>query len=137
MQHRFIYILVLLSMVLGGCAMAGETELRWEWPAERDIQKKLIVEVTEVTSKSGLFGLKKSPSLAQGFPEPVVLKGVVKNGQYETVKLVLPKFELGDAKSGDLLAVGLVEDLVCICVSPVPINSDPDQWLQSWNCTDE
>ncbi|WP_153301505.1 hypothetical protein [Endozoicomonas arenosclerae] len=117
--------------------MAGETELRWEWPAERKVQQKILVEITEIDSSSGLFGLKKSPSLAQGFPDPTTLKGVIKSGQPGTIKLVLPRLELSNLKPGDLLGIGLVEDTVCICVSPVPVNSDPDQWLQTWSCNNE
>jgi len=116
--------------------MAADIDLKWEWPANRSIEHKLLVKVDDVTKQgSGLFGVKKSPSLAASLPDPYIIRGNVENSDEKlhgkTVLLVAPKLEIGNIHKGSYVVFGLVDSTTCACILPVE-NKDID--LKSINC---
>ena len=109
--------------------MSADIKLEWEWPAERQLENRVLVRVNEIKPEgNGLFGLKSSPSLATSFPEPTVLTGfIVKGGEVingKEVELVLPKVELEQLKVGQLAMLGIVNSNICICVKKVESESE-------------
>lgn len=104
--------------------MSADLELRWEWPADRQVQNKLLVRVTNIKEQGGgLFGINKSPSIADNLPDPVILTGTIikssNNTDGKTVSIVVPKPEIESINSGDHGLFGLVNGSVCICIKPV------------------
>ena len=68
-------ILGLLSFLtlncVGAFAMSNFLELKWEWPTNRNIESKLLVQIDSVGKvSSGLFNLGKSPSITSNLPDP-------------------------------------------------------------------
>ncbi len=101
--------------------MSTDLDLRWEWPAERQAQIKLMMTVEKTkAADQGLFGIKKSPSLAGSLPDPVEVTGVITKGDAtlinKSVRLVLPKMELGETGAGDNLLLGVINNNICICI---------------------
>ena len=126
----------LALMMIGGCVMAADIDLNWEWPAKRSIEDRLLVKIDGVEKQgSGLFGIKKSPSLAGSLPDPYVVHGIIENGDDKlhgkSVMLVAPKLEIGDVSKGSYVVFGVVNSTTCICVVPVA-NKDVD--LKSISC---
>lgn len=124
---KFLIIYPLLIFV-GGCSMAADIDLKWEFPADREANEKLLVKIEKIKKESGgLFGTKKSPSLVDAFPEATRVSGVIlsedKNIKGKSVELVLPGLELeGIAKNGFAM-LGLVDTNTCICIKPVESES--------------
>lgn len=116
--------------------MSADIELNWEWPAKRAVEDRLLVKIESVKKESGgLFGIKKSPSLAASLPDPFVVNGVVMNTdshlQGKSLKFVAPKLELEGITSGSYVMLGLINHTTCICVVLLN-NRDTD--LNSINC---
>lgn len=116
--------------------MSEDIKLSWEWPAERSIEDRLLVQVESVKSQSsGLFGIKNSPSLAGSLPDPVSVSGIVidadasLNGR--SIQVVAPKLEVETIEKGIYTMFGIVENTICICIVPVE-NKGAD--LNSINC---
>lgn len=112
--------------------MSAETEMRWEWPADRNVEKRVVVKVEKIKeADQGFFGIKKSPSFASALPDPVVVMGLVIVGdpalRGKSVKLTLPKLELENIEVGQLAMLGLVEPNTCICIKHVEENTDIDK----------
>lgn len=110
--------------------MSADIELKWQWPAERKAEENMLVRVNSINKQSGGFlGIKKSPSLAESFPDPVVIDGVVINTDKsldgKTIRLSAPKLEVENIKGGSYAVLGIVDDNICICVIPVA-NKDID-----------
>jgi hypothetical protein len=120
----------------GGCAMTTDLNLKWEWPADRQPQLKLVMEITSIEEADrGWFGVKKSPSLIEGIPNPITFRGVIVGGtghfDGKTVSLTLPKLEAESISSGDHVAVGVFENNTCICIKKL---QSSDQDLSDWQC---
>ena len=116
--------------------MAADIDLKWEWPANRSVEQKLLVKIDHIEKQgSGLFGVKQSPSLAASLPDPYILKGVIESTDTKlhgkSVKLVAPKLEMGDIKEGSFAVFGLVNHTTCICIVPV---ATKDVNLESISC---
>lgn len=114
--------------------MATDLNLKWEWPADRQPTFKLVVAVSDVSEAgSGWFGIKKSPSLVNGMPDPVTLKGTIVKGdaslQNKTISITLPKLEAGAIGKGNVAAIGVLEDNTCICIKKL---QSPDEDLSGW-----
>lgn len=114
----------------------------WEWPGERDPEKKIAIEVTHIAEeKSEIFGLQNSPSLGRHLPDPVVVTGREISSDaaaLSELKIRMPKLELRGAKEGDVLAVGILPGRLVICAEPIPLESSQRKeilaWLNAWDC---
>lgn len=138
-------IVLLLSTCIGLLTMALASSstarhLAWEWPAGRRTDRFLAVKLTEVAKEGGgLFGIRRSPSLADSLPNAMILSGVVVagSGTGDHVRLRAPGAELPSLATGDRAAFGLVDDRICICVLAVPAGIAADQlagWLSHQSC---
>jgi hypothetical protein len=86
----------LLPIEYERCAMSNYLELKWEWPANRDIESKVLVKIDSLEeTSSGLFSIGKSPSIASNLPDPYTIKGTVLKStsrfQEKTIQLIIPK----------------------------------------------
>lgn len=125
-----------MGMLLGGCAMATDLNLKWEWPAERQPALKLAVLVADVgAADKGWFGIKRSPSLVEGIPDPIELKGTVINGDrsllQKSITITLPRLEAESIGKGDFAAIGVLDNNVCICIKKL---ATADEDLSDWQC---
>lgn len=116
--------------------MSTDIELKWEWPADRVIEEKLVVKIDSIKpQKSGLFSFKKSPSFAGNLPEPTTVRGTIVKAEGslngKSVELVAPQPELEGLAADDYAVFGIVSDTTCICVAPV---SGPDANLAEIDC---
>lgn len=116
--------------------MSADIELKWEWPADRAVEDRILIRVENVKAQgSGIFGLKKSPSFASNIPEPTIITGVVQNKDEviggKSVKVVAPKPEIGKTESGNYAVLGVVDKDTCICIVPVA-SADVD--IEKINC---
>jgi len=117
------------------------TTLKWEWPAGRKPEVRLALHLEQVEEQStGLFGLGKSPSIVQNLPEPMHLAGEVlagdaaKHGAH-TIELVVPRKEIPGIGKADRVALGIVQEKICICIEKIPAEvSNLDGWLAQWSC---
>jgi len=135
--HIAYVCIILALMMIVGCVMAADIDLKWEWPANSAIEHKLLVKVDDIAKQgSGFFGVKKSPSLAASLPDPYIISGSVENSDNKlhgkTVSLVAPKLEIGNIHKGAYVVFGLVDSTTCTCIVPVT-NTDID--LKSINCS--
>lgn len=117
--------------------MSADIELKWEWPADRAIEDRILIKVEDVKPQgSGLFGLRKSPSFASNIPEPTVITGVVQNTgsviSGKRLKVIAPKPEIGGTEAGSYAVLGVVDKDVCICIVPVD-SADSD--ITQINCS--
>jgi len=129
-------LLLLVSTLLGGCAMATDLNLKWEWPADRQPAMTLVVSVSDVSEAGkGWFGIKTSPSLVEGLPDPVTIKGTVVKGNAslvnKSISITLPKIEAGDLGKGNVSAIGVLENNVCICIKKL---QSADEDISNWQC---
>ncbi|KAB2934433.1 MAG: hypothetical protein F9K25_04530 [Candidatus Contendobacter sp.] len=139
-------LLLITTQSLGGQNMSQSNEVvldfKWEWPGGRAPDYRILVRVDRLSKPGqGLFGWKKSPSLAATLPDPIDLHGVVVAGHSgwngKKLALSLPKVELSDAGEGDTVAMGVLSQGVCICIEKAPNNlqeGDMERWLASWTC---
>jgi hypothetical protein len=100
-------------------------ELKWEWPGDRAPDVRLVVAVEGLSEEGGgLFGLKRSPSLGDSLPDPVVLRGRVVGGEPgwvgRAVKLRLPRLELPEVRAGDKVDLEVLAGGTCISAAKVP-----------------
>jgi hypothetical protein len=99
-------------------------QLTWEWPAGREAEHRVGVQVVDLSPASGgLFGVKKSPSLVSGFPEPMRLQGKALDDEGDwagkSLEVIVPRSEIPEVKAGDKVTLGLVGQ-VCIAVTKLP-----------------
>ncbi|MCF6252517.1 MAG: hypothetical protein L3J75_14815 [Methylococcaceae bacterium] len=138
----FMYIiLATISLTAGVNAMSffnNDTELNWEWPANRVIKYKIIIDVSNVAAEKKWL---KSPSLAADLPEPTIMQGKVLLGdlasKIERIRLILPKVELGGVTKGSKIALGMIDSETVVCITEVPANtldSELAAWLMNWEC---
>ena len=116
--------------------MSADIELKWEWPADRKITDRLLIKVDSIRPKSsGFFGVGGSPSLAESVPDPMILSGVVtKGGDFtdgKSIRVVVPKLEIGIIKRSTYAMLGIVEKDTCICIIPV---DSPDTDISQLDC---
>ena len=104
--------------------MSADIELQWEWPAERSSEQKILVQIEKIKAKGGgFFGIGKSPSIADNLPDAQVVSGKILNTNErldgKSFSLTVPKLEIESIKSGSYAVLGLVENTICICITPV------------------
>lgn len=130
----------ILMLFIGGCTMASELSFSWEWPDDRFPDHKLAVRVEQLKPHStGFLGLRKSPSFVASMPDPIVLTGKVVAGNVnligKSIKIVLPKLELGNVSADDTVAVGVLDAGTCICLTDMPVTErEASTWLEQWQC---
>ncbi len=112
--------------------------ITWEWPANRTIKYKVVVEILELTPVKKTI---QSPSFATDRPDSVSLRGkVIKNGllsENEIVKLVLPILELEEIEQGARLVLAMVNESTTVCVKSIPsalTDTEEKIWLESLDC---
>jgi hypothetical protein len=119
-----------------------EIALKWEWPAGRTLDSRALVEVHSLKKESGgLFGIKKSPSMANAFPDPIILSGKVLEGPPgiygKAVRIRLPAAEAKGVTPAQLVGIGLVGSDTCVCVVPAPQGvaaGEAKEWLAQLQC---
>ena len=116
--------------------MATEINLKWEWPAGRQPDQKLIVAIESIKKHStGFFGV-NPPSLLEGIPDPVDLKGIIIGGNpslnNKSITITLPKIELENISERGFLAIGVIEPKTCICLKTAASATED---LSLWNCS--
>lgn len=104
--------------------MSADIELNWEWPADRQIEQRVLIKIDKMKEQgSGFFGIKKSPSLAASVPDPIVITGTVLGDDTliagKTVSVVAPKLEVESLSAGGFAVAGIVETDICICLIAV------------------
>lgn len=104
--------------------MSADIEFTWQWPAERSAEQKILVQVDSInTSSGGLFSALKSPSLADTLPDAQVLSARVVNTDKvldgKSITLLVPKLEIQSVEPGGYVVLGMVEETICICITPV------------------
>ena len=114
--------------------------LKWEWPDKRKPDSFLVVALTGVSKEGGgLFGIRRSPSLADTLPDARILEGRIATRPPggDLVRLRAPGAEIPELHTADRVAFGLVGDRVCICVLRVPpelTDSELPKWLAEQPC---
>ncbi|MCX7113496.1 MAG: hypothetical protein NTX45_26035 [Proteobacteria bacterium] len=142
-QGFFILSITLLALCGVTTAMANEyLKLKWEWPAGRQIETKILANVQGIEKVSkGFFGIGDSPSLADSLPDAKdVVVAVISGSEAlvgQTLTLRVPGMEADKLKVGGHAALGLINNnSVCVCVSVVPVKN-PDEiktWFNQWIC---
>jgi hypothetical protein len=133
---QILAALILAGSIDGGTSMATGMHLTWEWPAGRQPARTLVIRVVQIEPADfGMFGAKKSPSIVEGIPEPVLLSGSALHGasssRTQFVSITLPQLEAHGIASGDIAAIGLLDDKVCICLRKL---QSPDEDQAGWQC---
>ncbi|MBP7790633.1 MAG: hypothetical protein KA024_02285 [Zoogloea sp.] len=135
--------ILILAALLGGCIdmSSKAVELKWEWPAGRHIESKLLINVSSIKRlSSGPFGVKLSPSLADALPEATEIEATVVIGEKEwlgkAIRIKIPGMEASKLREGGGAVAGLINDSICICLSPTPNLSQDDlqSWFDNWVC---
>jgi hypothetical protein len=116
------------------------TGLRWEGRDNRVPDRFLVLRVQRVEKEGGgLFGLRRSPSLAENLPDATILEGeeIGPSGNGARVTLHLPGADLPPVNRGDRVVLGVVGENACICVLAPPSHLADDQvagWASSQPC---
>ena len=123
------FLAMLTSLLASNChaEKRSMTELKWEWPADRKAETSMVVRVTSFEAPGkGLFGIRRSPSIAGNLPDPRELRGTVQQQSSQSVLLVLPGPELpANLKAGDLVRLSLLRDHVCIGIEVASQSTTP------------
>jgi len=115
-------------------------EVKWEWPAGRQMETKILINVKKISKASrGFFGIGASPSLADAIPEATDVVATVIAGQEnligKTISMRVPGVEANKLKVGEPAAVALVNSNISICVSAAPTDKgELDNWFNKWSC---
>ena len=123
----------------------GDTQknYKWEWPANRTPEIRLLAKITKLEKqKESLFGTNKSPSIAGNLPDAQVLTGNIIDGREkladQTFTLVLPKVEAANISVNDYVALGIIDNDICICIAKVPSSESRAkqmEWMANWKCS--
>ena len=140
--RRFALGTASVSLLIGTCGMKkNTTTLTWEWPANRKPDARLAVRLEVVEEQgAGLFGIGKSPSIAENLPEPTRLDGEVlavsgNKPATHAIEVVVPRREIPGIGRGDRVAMGLVQGKTCSCIEKIPADvANLDGWLAQWSC---
>jgi hypothetical protein len=114
--------------------------LNWEYPADRDPGQFLLVRIDDAEKEGGgIFGIRRSPSLAGAMPDAMNWTGTIVDGESsgDRVHIRVPGEDVPSVHKGDRVALGIVEGTTCICVLVPPANLDLAQaraWLAGQSC---
>lgn len=135
--HTLIKLItVTLLSLTGGCVMSADIELNWEWPADREIEQRILIKIDKIKAQgSGFFGITASPSIASSVPDPTIITGTVLSEDKlisgKSLSVVAPKLEMESLSVGGYAVVGIVKTDICICLVPVDSASTD---ISSINC---
>ncbi|MGH9887935.1 MAG: hypothetical protein ACREBE_20550 [bacterium] len=142
--HVALIALVTINSCFLGCrSMSGnKLDLQWEWPAGRQAESRLLVQVDSIAKASkGVLEIGRSPSMANNLPDATDVTGTVTAGPEgfvnRTVRLRLPGVEAAKLVGGAPAGFGLVGESTVVCVAPAP-SRDPatnNKWLTDWSCS--
>ena len=148
LRIRFLCIslIVIAEFVSGGCSMvesSNTSDFKWEWPGDRKPESRLLATVKSIEKQDeGLFGINKSPSIADNYPDAQILTGKILGNDSKlaekTFTLILPKQELGGILPNDKIGLGIVNKYICICISKAPKTENDEklmEWVSNWDCT--
>ncbi|WP_148268757.1 hypothetical protein [Azoarcus olearius] len=115
---------------------------KWEWPAGRQVETRLLVKVDKIAKASkGFLGIGASPSLADALPDATDVSVTVVAGPAplagKAAVLGMPGMEAAKLKAGALAGVGLIEGgalFVCVAAAPSQDAAAAQKWLESWRC---
>jgi hypothetical protein len=123
--------------------MIGKTpvlKLNWEYPAGRVPATYLLVRLDDVEKEGGGFlGIRRSPSMADAMPDAMIWSGSIADGDSAGIRVQIrvPGEDVPKVEKGDRVALGLVEDRICICVRVPPADLDAAAaraWLTDQGC---
>ena len=133
---------VMICLMGAACMASSIVKIKWEWPAGRPIETRLLVRIESVQPTSpGLFGIKASPSMADALPDATVVTAVVDEQAVsragQKLQVTLPGVKAQKLKSGNWAVFGLIESgIVCTCVAAAPGSTAENarRWLPSSPC---
>lgn len=135
------YTVICLIPVEAAMAQTNpDLALTWEYPAGRSAERFLMVRLGKVEKEGGgLFGIRRSPSMADALDDARLWTGTVVNGDLagSAVHIRVPGVDVPEASQGDLVALGIAEGSICICVRKPPTDLDSARthaWLASQTC---
>lgn len=104
--------------------MAADINLKWEWPVGRAPVNQFIVKILKISDfDAGFLGIRKSPSFANSFPDPVVIDAIVfdadKTFINKSISLTLPKVEMSGVDVSNYVVLGVIDDNTCICLKKI------------------
>lgn len=127
---------------------AQSIHLKWQWPAGRHPDLKILIRVDTIRKESGgLFGIRKFESMGEHLPDATEVIGTVVLGgddlRGKTLRLRAPRAELKDVATGHTAGVGIIKSAngsgdICICVRGAPENLGADalkSWLDQMSCS--
>jgi hypothetical protein len=133
-----------ITIVAGGSFAMGSKvpALKWEWPAGRPVETKLLVQVRSISKASkGFLGIGASPSFADSLPDATDIVATVVAGPSalvgSTVSLRVPGAEVKSLVQDRFAALGLVSDnTICTCIAEAPTNNlaEAQTWLRDKAC---
>ena len=114
-------VALVLFMFIWSTSVKSDT-LHWQWRAHRATKNVVTATIADIQKAStGLFGIGGSPSMADALPDPIVVSFAVAGAPAKTsktLKLKMPRLELGVLKVGDSVTLEFVEDDICVAVLP-------------------
>ena len=101
-----------------------EIAFRWEWPAERKADEKILVKIQRISKKEGLI---PSPSFADALPDALEIKATVLKGPErfigKMISLTAPGAEVKTLKTEGQAILGILRDEnICLCA----VGTDPN-----------
>jgi hypothetical protein len=138
-------VLTILFLFFAGVhTMSAATEpLRLSWQWNRPSSHTVLVVVDSIAAESGgLFGVLRSPSLADALPDAQVLNGHILAADADPVGrpvvLRIPKHELPALAPGQHVAIGYTDDAAAVRIAAVPPNLSTEAeavWFKTWATT--
>jgi hypothetical protein len=138
------FAIIVITIVTGGSFAMGSKvpALKWEWPAGRAVETKLLVQVRSISKASkGFLGIGASPSFADALPDATDIVASVVAGPAallgSTVSLRVPGAEVKTLAQDRYAALGLVNnDTICTCIAAAPTDNlaDAQTWLRDKAC---
>lgn len=136
-----VFFIAAMAFFGGRTVMSAQIiKITWEWPAGRQLETKLLINIDKISKAStGFFGIRASPSMADAIPDATEVVATVISGQEDLVGKIIsmriPGVEAKKLKVGEPAAIALVDNNISICVSAAPPNKhELENWFSTWNC---
>jgi hypothetical protein len=112
--------------------------LSWQWNRSPNHALSLVIDRIAPES-GGLFGILRSPSLADALPDGQVLEGHVAAADIlplaSAVVVRIPKRELPPLATGQHVAIGYTDDAAAVRIAATPAGLSAQaeaDWLKAW-----